>query len=213
MSDRVEVSAEAALALGAATLGESGAVPLDDGPGPIWPGAAVAGPARPVCCSPGDNLAIHAAAARASRGDVLVVTTGGAFGFGYWGEVLTVAAMIRGLAGLVIDGCVRDVDALERRNFPVFARGTALPGASKSNDGTIDEPITIGGVEIVAGDWIVADRDGVVVLPLYQRHDIIVAGHEREAREQQMFVALEHGATTVELLELDVSPIRRAIPE
>ena len=114
--------------------------------------------------------------------------------------------MSRGVAGLVIDGCVRDVDALERRNFPVFARGTALPGASKSKEGTIDEPITIGGVEIVAGDWIVADRDGVVILPLDQRHDIIVAGHEREAREQQMFAALEHGATTVELLDLDVSP-------
>jgi 4-hydroxy-4-methyl-2-oxoglutarate aldolase len=210
MGPDIDPSADAALALGSATLGESGALPLDDGPAPVWPGAAVAGRARPVRCAPGDNLAIHAAVALGSPGDVLVVTVGGSIAFGYWGEVLTVAALSRGVAGLVIDGCVRDVDALERRRFPVFSRGTALPGAGKSKAGTIDEPVTIGGVQIVAGDWIVADRDGVVMLPLDDLPAIIAAGRVREQREQQLFTELERGATTVDLLDLDVSPIQRS---
>jgi 4-hydroxy-4-methyl-2-oxoglutarate aldolase len=213
MSDGAELSVESALALGAATLGEAGARRLHDGPAPMWSGAAVAGPARPVSCTPGDNLGIHAAVATAAPGDVLVVTVGGSLAFGYWGEVLAVAAQHRGIAGLVIDGCVRDVDALERRGFPVFARGTALPGATKSGAGTIDEPVTIGGIEIVVGDWVVADRDGVVILPSSQRAAILAAGRARDASEQLMFAALESDATTVELLGLDVSPIRRARPQ
>ena len=123
--------------LGAATLGESGALPM-----PPQDPAGVAGGARwprrpiPVTCTPGDNLAIHVAVARAPAGSVLVVDVGDVPDRGYWGEVLTTAALSRGLAGLVIDGGVRDVAALERLAFPVFSRTVALPGATKSNRGT-----------------------------------------------------------------------------
>ncbi len=109
--------------LGAATLGESGALPMPGRIRPVWPGASVAAPAFPVTCTPGDNLAVHVAVAAAPAGAVLVVDVGDVPDRGYWGEVLTTAAQARGLAGLVIDGCVRDVAALERLAFPVFSRG------------------------------------------------------------------------------------------
>src|SRR3954453_2493945 len=116
MTDDVDVSD--ALALGAATLGESGARRMPPRVKPVWSGARVAGPAYPVRCSPGDNLGIHVAVTRAPRGSVLVADMGGERDFGYWGEVLTTAAEARGIAGLVIDACVRDCDALAAHGFP-----------------------------------------------------------------------------------------------
>ena len=88
-----------------------------------WPGARLAAPAVPVKCAPGDNLAIHVAVAKAPSGSVLVADVGDVNERGYWGEVLTTGAAARGLVGLVIDGCVRDVEALQARGFPVFSAG------------------------------------------------------------------------------------------
>ena len=107
--------------LGAATLGESGARPMRDRIRAAWAGAAVVGPAIPVLCTPGDNLAIHVAVANAPTGSVLTVNVGDIPELGYWGEVLTTGAQSRGILGLVIDGGVRDVDALERLKFPTFS--------------------------------------------------------------------------------------------
>ncbi len=146
--DDGSTDAETLLGLGTATLGECGARRLTAPPMPMWRGAALAGRACPVQCSGGDNLAIHVAVAHAAPGDVLVVDVGGVRAFGYWGEVLTAGAQARGVAGLVIDGCIRDLDALERRRFPAFARGTALPGATKTRSGRIGRPLSWGGVEI-----------------------------------------------------------------
>ena len=115
------MNGETLLELGTATLGECGASRLAAPPPPMWPGVSVAGRAFPVHCTGGDNLAIHVGVANAGADDVLVVDVEGVYGFGYWGEVLTVAAQARGVAGLVIDGCIRDVDAIERRRFPAFA--------------------------------------------------------------------------------------------
>src|SRR3954454_18732201 len=96
-----------ALEVGAATLGESGARRMHRRVKPAWTGARVAGPAFTVRCSPGDNLAIHVAVTRAPAGSVLVADMGGEREYGYWREVLTTAAEVRGIAGLVIDACVR----------------------------------------------------------------------------------------------------------
>ena len=117
------------LQLGAATLGESGGRPLAPRMRPVWAAAAVAAPAFAVVCAAGDNLAVHAAVAEAPAGSVLCVEVEGQQQLGWWGEVLTTGAQARGIAGLVIDACVRDVDALERLQFPVFSIGIALPGA------------------------------------------------------------------------------------
>jgi 4-hydroxy-4-methyl-2-oxoglutarate aldolase len=193
--------------LGAATLGESGARAMRARVRAAWNGAVLAAPAFPVHCTPGDNLAIHAGVARAPRGTALVVAVGDERELGYWGEVLTTAAESRGLAGLVIDGCVRDVAALEAHGFPVFSTGLALPGATKKHPGAIGGRATVGGVEVSAGDWVVGDRDGVVVVPGAALAEVADAGRSRAEKEAGYFTALRGGATTLELLGLDVAPI------
>jgi 4-hydroxy-4-methyl-2-oxoglutarate aldolase len=190
-------TAGALQALGAATLGESGARRMPPRLRAAWPGASLAAPAYPVGCTPGDNLAVHVAVTRAPTGSVLVVDVGDVHDRGYWGEVLTTAALARGVAGLVI----------ERLGFPVFADGVVLPGATKDSRGTAGLPVTVAGVTVAAGDWVVGDVDGVVVVPGDSLDDVLAAGRSREAAERRYFEALSSGSTTVELLGLDASLI------
>ena len=190
--------------LGSATLAESGAVPLPSAAvRAMWPGAACAGPARTVRCAPGDNLAIHAALPGAAAGEVLVVEVEGVPERGYWGEVLTTAAQQRGVIGLIIDACVRDTAALAARGLPVFATGTALPGATKTGPGAVGGVVTLAGVRVEPGDTVVADGDGVVVIRAAELPTVLAAGAAREAKEAEMFERLATGATTVDLLGLD----------
>src|SRR5580692_12598328 len=125
---------------------------------PLW--------ANPVGCTPGDNLAVHVAVTTAPRGSVLVVDVGRVIDRGYWGEVLTTGAEAAGLAGLVIDGGVRDVAALQAHSFPVFSSTIALTGATKDQRGTVGVPVRVGGVTVSLGDWVVGDVDGVAVIPV-----------------------------------------------
>ncbi len=198
------------LALGAATVGESGGRPMRARVRALWPAARLAAPAYPVRCSPGDNLAIHVAVANAPRGSALAVDVGDEDEFGYWGEVLTTAAQARGVAGLVIDGGVRDTTALQAHGFPVFATAVALRGASKNRPGTVGTPVKVGGVSIAAGDWLVGDADGVAVVTGATLDDVLAAGRARTDKEQAVFGALRQGRTTLELLSLDPSPVRDA---
>ena len=108
---------------------------------PVWNGARVSAPAFPVTCSTADNLAIHVAVAEAPAGSVLVVNVGHEPARGYWGEVLTTGAEARGIVGLVIDGGVRDVDALEAHGFPVFSTMIALRGATKQEPGWVGRAV------------------------------------------------------------------------
>jgi 4-hydroxy-4-methyl-2-oxoglutarate aldolase len=197
------------LRLGAATLGESGGQPLAPRMRPVWPGAAVAAPAFAVVCASGDNLAVHAAVAEAPTGSVLCVEVGGQQPLGWWGEVLTTGAQARGLAGLVIDACVRDVDALERLQFPVFSIGIALPGAQKVGPGRIGGDAVVGDVRITTGDIVVGDRDGVVAIAAHALDAVRAVGERRAAKEAEYFEQLRAGHTTVELLDLDTSSIER----
>jgi 4-hydroxy-4-methyl-2-oxoglutarate aldolase len=189
--------------LGTATLFEASglACAVDPLIRATWPGAAIAAPAYPVQCSPGDNLAIHLALERAPRGSVLVVGTGN-FIAGYWGEVLTVAAKAAGIVGLVIDGGVRDVAALARHRFPVFARGVSVQGTIKASAPSVGRPITVTGVLVAAGDFVVADDDGVIVVPAADVVRTLDEGDMRAAKEAAMMISLGHGATTVDLLGL-----------
>lgn len=203
----VEVT-HALLELGAATLGESGARAMRARVRVAWSGARLAAPAFPVQCTTGDNLGIHTAVARAEAGDALVVDVGEFRELGYWGEVLTTAAQARGLAGLVIDGGVRDITEIQAHGFPVFSTIIALRGATKNRSGSIWSPIRCGGVPVEPGDWVVGDADGVVIVPGSSLADVINAGRVRAAKENAMFRALWEGRTTLELLDLDRSPIR-----
>ena len=198
---------EALLRHGTATLGESGARRMRSRIRPVWSGAEVAGPAVPVRCTPGDNLAIHVGVTVAPPGSVLVVDVGEERELGFWGEVLTTAAQTRGIVGLVIDGCVRDVDALAAHGFPVFSSGVALTGASKEMPGSVNREIVAGDVEVEAGDWVVGDVDGVVVVPGADVDAVLAAAEARTKKEAGLFDALEAGQTTIELLGLDPSPV------
>jgi 4-hydroxy-4-methyl-2-oxoglutarate aldolase len=198
------------LELGTATLGESGGRPMRARIKPAWSGARLAAPVFPVRCTPGDNLAIHVAVAEAPASCALVVDVGTEHELGYWGEVLATAAQARGIAGLVIDGGVRDVDALARLAFPAFSSTIALRGATKKLPGSIGKAANVGDVDVHVGDWVVGDSDGVTIVPGSARSEVLDAGRARAAKERGLFEALRAGRTTIELLGLDPSPIERA---
>jgi len=207
--DQAATAAEL-LAHGTATLGESGARRMRNRIGPVWSGARVAGPAVPVRCTPGDNLGIHVGVSKAPAGSVLVVDVGHEPELGYWGEVLTTAAEVAGIAGLVIDGCVRDVDALAAHGFPVFSSGIALTGATKHRAGSVGLPVRCGDVTVDDGDWVVGDVDGVVIVPGDVLADVLAAARTRTDKEAALFEQLKAGRTTLELLDLDPGPVTTA---
>ena len=196
----------AALArLGAATLGESGGRAAHRRLRPAWVGAQIAAPAYPVRCTPGDNLAVHVAVTKAPRGSALVVDVGQVADRGYWGEVLTTAAESAEIAGLVLDGGVRDTGALAAHGFPVFSSTIALTGATKDKPGSVGRPARVGGVLVAPGDWVVADVDGVTFVASESVDDVLAAGRAREAKEAGFFESLRSGSTTVDLLGLDAA--------
>jgi len=177
-------------------------VALDPAITAIWHGARVAGPAFPVQGLGGDNLALHNAVRDCPAGHVLVVDVGGR-PFGHWGEVLAVAAIARGITGLVIDGGVRDSVEQEELGFPVFAPGLAIRGTGKAYPGILGRPTRVGGIRVSTGDLVVGDADGVVCLPSSQVQSILARADERTRKEQQITSALREGATTIDLYGLD----------
>lgn len=191
------------LRLGTATIheaqGQIGA--LDSGLKPIDPRRKLAGPALTVDCLPQDNLAIHLALAHASPGDVLVVDAKGFLEGGPWGDILTLAAQKRGIAGLVIDGAVRDSDAIIDMGFPVFARGLSIKATHKNHPGRIGGEVVCGGQPVRRGDIVVGDRDGLVVLR-GEVGKIIEAGEVREENERRMRARIEAGESTLDILQL-----------
>ena len=195
--------------LGAATLGESGGHPMAPRVKAAWNGARISAPAFPVTCAAGDNLAIHVAVAEAPAGHVLVASVSTEPERGYWGEVLTTGAEARGIVGLVIDGGVRDVSALEAHGFPVYSSTVALRGATKQHPGRVGGYALVGDVLVYQGDWIVADADGVTVVPHADLATVLAAGQDREAKENWFFEELRAGRTTVDLLGLDTKLIIR----
>ncbi|MCG7404595.1 MULTISPECIES: RraA family protein [Caballeronia] len=195
---------EQARRLGTSTLFEASGLStsaVDPAIRTAWPGASVAGAAYPLECSPGDNLSIHIAMERVPRGSVLVISTGG-FVAGYWGEVLTVAAEAAGVVGLVIDGGVRDVAALTARRFPVFTRGVCMRGTVKASSPSVGQPINIAGTPVAAGDLVVADDDGVLVIPAAHVGETLSQGQARADKEAKMMDALREGRSTLELMGL-----------
>jgi 4-hydroxy-4-methyl-2-oxoglutarate aldolase len=190
--------------LGAATIheaqGQKGAVasvlrPLD-------PSVRLAGPALTVDCRPCDNLIIHYALTKAKPGHVLVIDAKGFLEAGPWGDVLTVAAQKLGIAGLVIDGSVRDADTIIDMKFPVFCRGLSIKGTTKNQPGKVGVPIVLGGVDVRPDDIVIGDRDGLVVVAAEDVTKVIRLSEERQKKEDMVRQELENGKSTVELLGL-----------
>lgn len=178
-------------------MGRRGALPYEIKP--IAPGMRICGPAITVSSPPMDNLTIHKAIYLAVPGDVLVVVVGRGYEAGYWGEIMTAAARKRGIAGLVIDGCVRDGALIQKMNFPAFARGLSIRGTDKAGGGTINEPITVGGIAVHPGDLVVGDGDGVVIIPSRDVALVLDAGAQREEKENWIKKKLSEGKTTLEI--------------
>jgi len=195
---------------GTSTLYEASRLPcaLDYNIRPVWHGAAVAGPAYPLRCAPADNLAIHIAVDAVPPGHVLVVDASG-YVAGYWGEVLTVAAEARHIKGIVIDGGLRDIDALERRKFPAFARGVGMRGTVKFHAPSVGEPIVIAGVSVAPGDLVVGDTDGVLVLPQAAVSRTLEAARQRTEKEAATMKRLLAGETTLDLLGLTAHRLKK----
>lgn len=190
--------------LGTATIheaqGQRGAV--DPRIAPLDPSMRLAGPALTVDIRPGDNLMIHYALTKARPGDVLVVDAKAFVDAGPWGDVLTFAAQQIGIAGLVIDGAVRDASQIVEMGFPVFCRGLSIRGTNKHQPGKLNLPLILGGVAVRPGDIVVGDRDGLVIVAAEEVPEVIAASAAREQKEAQMRERLAQGATMVELLGL-----------
>ncbi|MFJ6122854.1 RraA family protein [Streptomyces sp. NPDC092129] len=157
---------------------------MDIGIRPLWGAPHVTGPAYPVRCEPGDNLMVHAAIYRAEPGSVIVVESGD-LDYALAGGNVCAIAQRRGVAALVADGLIRDLGEVREAGFPVFARGVIpIPGA-KRKLGSLGEPARAGGVLVRLGDIVIADEEGVVVVPAARAQEVLAAARTRLAREAE----------------------------
>jgi 4-hydroxy-4-methyl-2-oxoglutarate aldolase len=169
---------------------------------PAWPAARVLGPAFTVQGAPGDNLALHLAVAEAAPGDVIVLAVGGERGRAHCGGIVATAARARGVAGLVLDGAVRDRTELEEIDFPVFHLDASPLKPTKNGPAELRVPVEIGDVRIELGDLVAADADGIVIVPLAHAAELLAAAQALEEREWGILAQIEAGATTVEIYGL-----------
>lgn len=170
---------------------------------PISPKMKVCGPAYTVRTMPCDNMLLHRAYAYAQPGDVLVVNCSNFYEAGYWGDLMSLGAMTKGIAGLVIDGCVRDADDIEAMGFPVFSRGLCIRGTGNHGEGALNEPVIMGEQIVRPGDIIVGDRDGVVVVPQGRIEEAIEKARAREQREEWVRSELRKGLNSLQIYGWD----------
>ena len=169
---------------------------MDIGIRALWqPVQRTIGPAYTVRCEAGDNLMVHAAIYRAPKGSILVIDGGNSDFAMAGGNVCAVAAR-KGIRGFVVDGAVRDVEEIEQLRFPVFGRGLMPKPGRKEKLGDLDRPVTCGGVHVYPGDIVVADREGVVVIPSGSVEETFLKVRARTDREENQSIeeweALHH---------------------
>lgn len=166
------------------------------------PGSAIAGSAVTVVCHPGDNLMIHAAVEMCRPGDVVVVSVTSESTDGYFGDLLATSLKARGVTGLVIDGGVRDIATLREIGFPVWSRAVHAQGTVKASPGSVNVPTTVAGQAVRPGDVIVADDDGVLVIPMARAADVADAADKRLENESSKREILASGVLGVDLYDL-----------
>jgi len=149
---------------------------------PIQMGSRLAGSAITVSCHPGDNLMIHAAVEMCGEGDVLVVTNTAPSTHGMFGELIATSLLARGTRALIMDAGVRDTSELHQLGFSVWSRHVSCQGTVKASPGSVNVPVVLGGILVNPGDVVVADDDGVVVVP---RQEATWAAAQSESREQK----------------------------
>lgn len=151
----------------------------------------------------GDSATVHRGVAQAPPGAVLVIDAGGYSDRAVWGEILTLVAQSRGLAGAVIDGAVRDIESIRSAGFPLFARAIVPAGPHKGGGGRIGVTIDCGGVVVACGDLILGDIDGVAVVPADQIGATLAAARDRQQREQEWIARIRAGESSTTVLGLD----------
>jgi 4-hydroxy-4-methyl-2-oxoglutarate aldolase len=160
---------------------------------PVYLGSRIAGTAVTVVCWPGDNLMIHAAVEHCQPGDVLVVTTTSPSSDGAFGELLATSLQHRGVRGLVTTGGVRDVSELHAMGFPVFCSAVSAQGTVKATAGAVNVPVSVYGQHIGPGDAVLADDDGVLVVPRSDVGQAISAARARAEQEKSARAAFREG--------------------
>ena len=166
----------------------------------LRPRMQVAGPALTVEVRPGDNLMIHAAMAMAKPGDVLVIDGKGDQTSALMGTIMMTACRQLGIAGVIVDGAVRDSLEIDEMDFPVFSVGTNPNGPTKNIGGRIGHPISCGGVSVKAGDFVLADADGIVVVERDQLAQLIPAAHKKVEDEAKRIAQIQQGQTAASWL-------------
>jgi 4-hydroxy-4-methyl-2-oxoglutarate aldolase len=166
----------------------------------VRPSMKLAGSAFTVEVRPGDNLMIHAAMSLAKPGDVLVVDGKGDLGAALMGTIMITACKQLGIAGVVIDGAVRDTLEIEELGYPVFAAGSNPNGPTKNVPGRIGHPVSVGGVTVQPGDFVIGDADGVVVIEREKIAGLLPLAAKKVADESARIAAIKKGDTAAKWL-------------
>lgn len=180
---------------------------------PLWFGARIVGPAVTVMNSPGDTLMLHRALALSQPGDVLLLTSYAPNPSAVWGKLVTTCAQARGVAGAIIDGYARDTADIRTMHFPVWTRSVSPRGSRRKGPGCINVPVVCGGVRVNPGDLIVADDDGIVVVPADRIEVVLERAKARVAREEEMLSQLATGRTPYDVWGLEQAVKDTGIPE
>jgi 4-hydroxy-4-methyl-2-oxoglutarate aldolase len=169
---------------------------------PVVPGVKLAGPALTIRVWPGDTLAVLRGIDRAPAGSVIVIDAGEGANAAVWGGTSSKASTVRGVRGCVTNGCVRDVDEIVALKFPLFAAGISPRGTLKNHPGWTGVPVSVGGVSVHPGDFIIGDTDGIVVVAASDAEAVLARARAQRAKEADRDARVQAGEPLTKILDL-----------